>query len=118
MSDSTDWAATATAFRDLLAEWKAAGRAAKDTDDTLWNRFKAAQDRFFAARNAANSERDAEFQANGEAKEKLLAEAEKIDVSNVKAAQAALRAIADKWDAIGKAPRDSSAELERRLRAI
>ena len=118
LADSTDWAATATAFRDLLAEWKATGRAAKDTDDTLWNRFKAAQDRFFAARNAANSEREAEFQANGEAKEKLLAEAEKIDVSNVKVAQAALRAIADKWDAIGKSPRDSSAELERRMRVV
>ena len=26
-------AATATAFRDLLAEWKAAGRTAKDTDE-------------------------------------------------------------------------------------
>ena len=118
LSGSTDWAATANAFRDLLAEWKSAGRTAKDTDDTLWQRFKAAQDRFFAARNAVNAERDAEFLANGEAKEKLLAEAEKIDASNLKAAQAALRAIGDKWDAIGKAPRDSSAELERRLRAV
>ncbi len=118
LADSTDWVATANAFRDLLADWKAAGRAAKDTDDTLWHRFKAAQDRFFAARNAVNAERDAEFHANGEAKEKLLAEAEKIDVSNLKAAQAALRAITDKWDAIGKAPRDTSAELERRLRAV
>ncbi len=107
LSESRDWAATANAFRDLLNEWKSAGRAAKDTDDTLWQRFKAAQDRFFAARNAVNAERDAEFQANGEAKEKLLAEAERIDPSNLKAAQAALRAIADKWDAIGKAPRDT-----------
>ncbi|MFN8070760.1 MAG: DUF349 domain-containing protein [Mycobacterium sp.] len=118
LADSTDWVATANAFRELLAEWKAAGRAAKDTDDTLWHRFKAAQDRFFAARNAVNAERDAEFHANGEAKEKLLAEAEKIDVSNLKAAQAAVRAITDKWDAIGKTPRDTSAELERRLRAV
>ena len=101
-----------------MAEWKSAGRTAKDTDETLWQRFKAAQDRFFAARNAVNAERDAEFLANGEAKEKLLAEAEKIDASNLKAAQAAMRTITDKWDAIGKAPRDSSAELERRLRAV
>ncbi len=118
LSGSTDWAPTAAKFRDLLGEWKAAGRASKDVDDALWQRFKAAQDTFFAARNALNAERDAEFQANGEAKEKLLAEAEKIDVSNVKAAQSALRSVADRWDAIGKAPRDSSAELERRLRAV
>jgi len=118
LSVSTDWSATATAFRDLLTEWKDIGRAAKETDDALWQRFKAAQDRFFAARNAVNAERDAEFQANGEAKEKLLAEAEKIDAANLKAAQAAFRTIADRWDAIGKAPRDTSAELERRLRLV
>jgi hypothetical protein len=118
LSGSTDWAATAAKFRDLLGEWKAAGRAAKDVDDALWQRFKAAQDTFFAARNALNAEREAEFQANAEAKEKLLAEAEKIDISNLKAAQASLRAITERWDAIGKAPRDSSTELERRLRLV
>lgn len=118
LSDSTDWAGTAATFRDLLAQWKAAGRAAKDVDDALWARFKAAQDTFFEARNAVNAERDAEFGANAVAKEKLLAEAERIDISDPKAAQAALRAIGDKWDAIGKVPREKSADLERRLRAV
>ena len=118
LSDSTDWGATGAAFRDLLTEWKAAGRAAKDVDDALWQRFKAAQDTFFSARNAASSERDAEFRANAEAKEALLAEAEKVDTSDLEAARAALRAIGDKWDAIGKVPRERGAELERRLRAV
>jgi hypothetical protein len=118
LSSSTDWGATSAAFRDLLAEWKAAGRAAKDVDDSLWQRFKAAQDVFFSARNAASSERDAEFRANAEAKEALLAEAEKVDTSDLEAARAALRAIGEKWDAIGKVPRERGAELERRLRAI
>jgi hypothetical protein len=118
LSGSTDWSATATAFRDLLTEWKAAGRAAKDVDDTLWHRFKAAQDTFFAARNAVNAERDSEFQANATAKEALLAEAERVDTSNVDAARSALRTITDKWDAIGKVPRERSADLERRLRAV
>ena len=118
LSGSTDWSATATAFRDLLTEWKAAGRAAKDVDDTLWHRFKSAQDTFFAARNAVNAERDTEFQANATAKEALLAEAERLDTSNVDAARSALRTITDKWDAIGKVPRERSADLERRLRAV
>ena len=34
------------------------------------------------------------------------------------AARAALRAIGEKWDAIGKVPRERGAELERRLRAV
>ncbi|TGD86468.1 DUF349 domain-containing protein [Mycolicibacterium sp. CH28] len=118
LSGSVDWAATAGAFRDLLAQWKAVGRASKDIDDALWHRFKSAQDTFFAARNAVSAERDAEFQANGTAKEALLAEAEKLDTSNPDAARAALRAITDKWDAIGKAPRERAPELERRLRAV
>ncbi|MFG1929809.1 DUF349 domain-containing protein [Mycobacterium sp. NPDC048908] len=118
LSGSTDWGATSAAFRDLLTEWKAAGRAAKDVDDALWQRFKAAQDIFFSARNAASSERDAELRANAEAKEALLAEAEKVDTSDLDAARAALRAIGEKWDAIGKTPRERGAELERRLRAI
>ncbi|WP_082962083.1 DUF349 domain-containing protein [Mycobacterium sp. 852014-52144_SCH5372336] len=118
LADSTDWGPTSAAFRKLLNEWKAAGRAAKDVDDALWQRFKAAQDKFFGARNAASAERDAEFRANAQAKEALLAEAEKIDTSDLDAARAALRVIGDKWDAIGKVPRERGAELERRLRAI
>ena len=118
LSGSTDWAPTAARFREMLNEWKAAGRAAKDVDDALWHRFKAAQDTFFAARNAVSAERDAEFAANTEAKERLLAEAEKIDTSNLDAARAALRAITDKWDAIGKASKERGPDLERRLRAV
>jgi hypothetical protein len=118
LSDSTDWTATSAEFRKLLTDWKAAGRAARDVDDALWHRFKAAQDSFFTARNAASAEKDVEFRANATAKEALLAEAERLDTSNLEAARAALRSIADKWDAIGKVPRERSAELERRLRAV
>jgi Domain of Unknown Function (DUF349) len=118
LSDSTDWTATSAEFRKLLTEWKAAGRAARDVDDALWHRFKAAQDSFFAARNAASAEKDTEFRANATAKEALLAEAEGLDTSNLEAARAALRSIADKWDVIGRVPRERSAELERRLRAV
>jgi len=118
LSESTDWSATSGEFRKLLAEWKAAGRATRDVDDALWRRFKAAQDSFFTARNAATAEKDAELQANATAKEALLAEAEKLDTTNHDAARAALRSIAEKWDAIGQVPRERSADLERRLRAV
>lgn len=118
LSGSTDWTATSAEFRKLLAEWKAAGRASKDVDDALWRRFKAAQDSFFSARNAATAEKEAELRANAAAKEALLAEAETLDTTNHDAARAALRTIVDKWDAIGRVPRERSAELERRLRAV
>ena len=118
LADSTDWGPTGATFRDLLTQWKAAGRASKEVDDALWARFKGAQDKFFSARNAANAERDAEFDTNADAKQALLSQAEAIDASDPEAARAALRAIGDKWDAIGKVPRERGAELERRLRVV
>jgi len=118
LADSTDWGATAATFRDMLTEWKAAGRAAKDVDDALWKRFKAAQDKFFKARNAVNAERDAEFEANAATKEALLAEAEAVDLSNAEAARAALRTIGAKWDAVGKVPRERAPDFERRMKAV
>lgn len=118
LSASTDWNATSAAFRELLTDWKSAGRTGKDVDDALWQRFKAAQDVFFTARNASNAERDAEFEANATAKEALLTEAERIDPANSGAARAALRSVVTKWEAIGKVPRERSAELERRLSAV
>ncbi|MFC4602888.1 DUF349 domain-containing protein [Rhodococcus kronopolitis] len=119
LSDSTDWGPTASAFRDLLAEWKAAGRAPRDADDALWKRFKGAQDVFFAARNAAASERDAEFEENAVAKEALLRETGKIDpAQDLEAARTALRNLQEKWDEIGKVPRERMHDLEGKLRAI
>ena len=118
LADSEEWGPTAARFRDLMAEWKAAGRAHKDADDALWQRFRTAQDAFFARRSASFAERDAEFVANAEAKRALLAEAEKIDTSDPTAARAALRAIQERWEEIGKVPRDDIRPLETRLRAI
>jgi Domain of Unknown Function (DUF349) len=118
LADSDEWGPTAARFRDLMAEWKGAGRAHKDADDALWQRFRTAQDAFFARRSASFAERDAEFVANAEAKRALLTEAEKIDVSDPTAARNALRAIQERWEEIGKVPRDDMRPLETRLRAV
>ncbi|MGW4324693.1 DUF349 domain-containing protein [Nocardia sp. NPDC004573] len=119
LSGSTEWVATASVFRDLLAEWKAAGRAPREADEALWRRFKSAQDVFFAARNAAVSERDAEFEQNAAAKEELLSAYAFINPSaDLETARSALRELQDKWDAIGKVPRERMQELEGKLRAI
>ncbi|WP_202421647.1 DUF349 domain-containing protein [Gordonia sp. SID5947] len=120
LSGSTDWGPTSGKFRELLAEWKAAGRAPRDADDALWQRFKAAQDVFFSARNAATSERDSEFAANATAKVALLDAAEKtIDpASDLEAARREFRAFRDKWDEIGKVPREQMSSLEGRARAL
>jgi hypothetical protein len=119
LAASDDWAATARAYRDLMARWKAAGRAARETDDALWQRFKTAQDSFFARRAEVLAKRDEEFAGNLAAKEALLAEAESLDPgSDLEGARKRLRSIHDRWDKVGKVPRESMAVLEDRLAAV
>ncbi len=115
---STDWGSTASSYRDLMSRWKAAGRAGKAEEEELWQRFRAAQDEFFAARNAELGKRDAGFAENLTAKEALLAEAEAIDTSDLKGAKAALRSIQERWEAVGHVPRGDKERIEGRLRRI
>ncbi len=120
LKDSTDWNETARAYRDLMKEWKAAGRAPRDVDDKLWEAFRAAQDHFFNARNAVNAERDKEFIANAEAKDALLAEYDaQIDpAKGLDGARAKLRELQEKWDEIGYVPRHQVREYEDKIGAI
>lgn len=119
LSGSTDWGATAARYRELMAEWKAVGRAQREAEDDLWNRFRGAQDVFFAARSGVFAERDAEQTENLKLKEELAAEAEKlVPVTDLKAARAAFRAINERWEAIGHVPRDARPKVEGRMHAV
>lgn len=119
LSESTDWTPTASRYRELMTQWKAAGRARRDIEDALWARFRSAQDTFFTARSAAFSARDADLQANLEKKEALLVEAEALlPVSDVRAARAAMRAVHEKWEAIGHVPRPVRDKVEGRLKRV
>ncbi len=119
LASSTEWGLTAGRYSDLMREWKAAGPAPRDVDESLWRRFRGAQDAFFGARDAAAAEQDQEFAANAEVKEKLLLEAEAlVPVTDLEAAKKAFREIAERWDAAGKVPRDRMKELEGRIRKV
>ncbi|GAT65685.1 DUF349 domain-containing protein [Planomonospora sp. ID91781] len=119
LASSTDWGATASAYRELMRQWKTAGRASREVEDELWNRFKAAQDQFFQARSAVFAERDASFAANAEVKERLLTEAERIlPVTDARAARAALRGILERWEEAGPVPREQRDRLEGGLRKV
>jgi Domain of Unknown Function (DUF349) len=119
LADSTDWAGTARAYRDLMQQWKAAGPAPKEVDDALWKRFRAAQDSFFGARDETNAKLDQEYSANAEVKRAILAEAEALlPVSDVRASREAFRGLAERWEQAGKVPRSDMKELENRFRKV
>ncbi|NUT31898.1 MAG: DUF349 domain-containing protein [Hamadaea sp.] len=119
LADSTEWNATAARLKDLMAEWKTAPRAAKESEQKLWERFRAAQDAFFTRRSEVFSARDAEQKAALGKRQELLNQAEALDVdADPKAAQAALREIQGQWHDSGRVSRDAAAGLDRRLRAV
>lgn len=119
LATSTDWGATAGAYRDLMTRWKAAGRAARKDDDALWARFRAAQDAFFEARNSANQKIDEEYGANLEVKLAILEEAEKlVPVTDLAAAKVTLRELQERWEKAGKVPRADVQRVEGRMHAV
>ena len=102
-----------------MTEWKAAPRGSKETEQKLWERFRAAQDAFFAKRSEVFSARDAELKGNLDRRQELLTEAEAIDVdADPRAAQARFREIQGTWHDLGRVPRETGTGLDRRMRAV
>jgi hypothetical protein len=117
LSQSSDWKDTAIAMKDLMSEWKTAPRASKDVEDGMWTRFRAAQDVFFARRSGVFADRDAEQLANQRKKEALIAEAEAIGLTDLRAAQNSLREVQSQFESVGHVPRDAVRRLDDRMRA-
>jgi hypothetical protein len=119
LATSTDWVATARRFKVLMDQWKAAGRGKKNDDTKLWNRFKAAQDSFFAAKNADLEKREVSMSANLIKREELLPKIEAlVPFTDVKAAKAAFRELMNEWTKIGITNRDKRAALDARVSAV
>jgi hypothetical protein len=107
------------AYRHLLDDWKAAGRAGKKVDDSLWARFKAAGDALYSAKAEVDAAENVEYEANLAQKLELLTEAEPLLEEKDRAkAREKLSSIQRRWDAIGKVPRDKVRTVEDRLRRV
>jgi hypothetical protein len=84
LANSTDWVATARRYKALMDQWKASGRGKRNEDAKLWDRFKVAQDTFFAAKNSDLEKRSESFAENLVKKEALVAEIEALlPISNL-----------------------------------
>jgi hypothetical protein len=106
-------------YRELLDDWKKTGKSVGKADQDLWLQFKAYGDAIYAARKVKIEIENAEFSKNLEAKLELLAEASKIDpTQDTKVAKAQLLSVQQKWEKIGKVPRDKVREIEDKLRTI
>lgn len=117
LAESDDWKQTAVDMRELMTQWKSAGRASREVEDALWQRFRAAQDAFFARRASQFASREAEQLQNLRTKEAIAAEVEALDVTDPRAAQAALRDLQARFEEVGHIPRESIRRVDQRMRA-
>ncbi|MBA3488792.1 MAG: DUF349 domain-containing protein [Longispora sp.] len=119
LATSEDWNAAANRLKELMAQWKESGRASKDSEQKLWQRFRAAQDEFFTRRSAVFSARDVEYKENLAAKHAVLAEAEALNIdADPRAAQSAMRDMQSRWHEAGRVPREHMTSLDRRWREV
>jgi hypothetical protein len=119
LADSTDWGGTSAVYRDLMRQWKEAGRAGRDDEAELWKRFREAQDKFFAARSEVFAAKETELRGNATIKEQLLTEAQALlPITDWRAARSALRGIQERWEQAGLVPREQRDQLEGGLRKV
>lgn len=106
LADSTEWNATAAAFKELQAAWKAIPGAGAQ-EKALFTAFRASADKFFNARSAWFDERNAKFEGIAEIKRRLLAEAEQLAEQSVDSPAAVQRAkqLRSEYMAAGRAGR-------------
>ncbi len=119
LADSTDWGGTSSTYRELMRQWKDAGRAGRDDEADLWKRFRDAQDKFFAARSEVFAAKETELRGHAAVKEVLLAEAQALlPVTDWRAARSALRGVQERWEQAGPVPRETRDQLEQGLRRV
>ncbi|HWN43934.1 MAG TPA: DUF349 domain-containing protein [Thermoanaerobaculia bacterium] len=117
LSESTDWRATAEAFKGLQAEWKAIGPVPKELSEGIWERFRGAADRFFTRRKTHYDQLEKEQKENLRRKVALCEQAETLSASEeFKATTEALKGLQAEWKAVGPVPRARAEALWDRFR--
>lgn len=109
MSDSTDWVKTADAMKGLQAEWKAIGPVTRGNEKAVWERFRAACDKFFTRRQDDLKQRKQDWTENLKRKEALVAEAKQLSESTEwEQAASRIKRLQVEWKAVGPVKKSKS----------
>jgi len=117
LADSTDWVKTATEIQALQAEWKSIGPVARGHEKSIWERFRAACDRFFTRRQEDLKRRKEEWSTNLARKEALCVKAEALaDSTEWDSAAAQFKQLQAEWKTIGPVRKSRSEAIWQRFR--
>jgi Domain of Unknown Function (DUF349) len=117
LADSTDWVRTAAEMQGLQAEWKKIGPVSRGREKAVWERFRAACDKFFTRRQEDLKRRKEEWAANLAKKEALCEKAEALaDSTDWEDAAAQLKRLQSEWKTIGPVRKSKSEAVWQRFR--
>lgn len=115
IQDSEQWKKAADELIELQKRWKNIGPVSRRHSDTVWKRFRAACDHFFARKSAHFADVDAEHAANLEKKSTLLAEIESFDITGGSIED--IKEFQRRWSEIGFVSIKEKEGLQKRYRA-
>jgi hypothetical protein len=109
MADSTDWVKTAEAMKGLQAEWKTVGPVTRGNEKAVWERFRAACDKFFTRRQEDLKQRKQDWSENLKRKEALVTEAKSLSESTEwEQAASRIKRLQAEWKTIGPVKKSKS----------
>jgi Arc/MetJ-type ribon-helix-helix transcriptional regulator len=117
LADSTDWVKTAAEIQGLQADWKKIGPVSRGHEKAVWERFRAACDRFFTRRQEDLKHRKEEWASNLAKKEALCEKAEAVaDSTEWESAASQLKRLQAEWKTVGPVRKSKSEAVWQRFR--
>ncbi|MDE6871406.1 MAG: DUF349 domain-containing protein [Bacteroidales bacterium] len=118
MKDSSDWNACSKEIEEIQKEWRTIGFASKKENQKIYDRFRAACDKFYSSKREFYNEYKDSMNANLEKKIALCEAAEQLKSSTEwKKATDQFINLQKQWKEIGAVPRKKSDQLWKRFRA-
>ncbi len=118
VKSSNEWNALSTAIEEIQKTWRTIGFATRKENQKIYDRFRAACDKFFTRKREYYTQFKDSMNENMEKKLSLIEQAEALkDSKEWKKTAEALIALQKQWKEIGAVPRKKSEQLWKRFRA-
>ena len=118
VTDSNQWNAYSKEIEEIQKEWKTIGFASKKDNQKIYDRFRAACDKFFGRKRDFYTEYKDSINANLDRKVAICEQAEALKTStDWKKTAEQLIELQKQWKEIGAVPRKKSEQLWKRFRA-
>ena len=118
ITSSTEWNTLSKQIEEIQAKWRTIGFATRKENQKVYDRFRAACDKFFERKRASFTEFKDSMNANLEKKMAIIEEAESLkDSTDWKATSDRFIELQRQWKEIGAVPRKKSEQIWKRFRA-